>query len=97
MRCHFDYLYLKITTASLQTFATIPTCMLGGFLGEYLGRRMVCCFISPLFLAGFLCMALAPDIYLLFFGRILGGLAIGLGSSPAGVRSLFIMSCLKLL
>jgi len=71
--------------ASLQTFATIPTCIFGGFLGEYLGRRMVCYFISPLFLTGFLCICMAPDIYMLFFGRILGGLAIGLGSSPAGV------------
>ena len=76
---------LSIITASLQTFATIPTCVVGGFLGEYLGRRMACYFISPIFLTGFLCMCLAPDIYMLFFGRILGGLAIGLGSSPAGV------------
>ena len=53
--------------------------------GEYLGRRMTCCLISPLFLAGFLCTALAPDIYLLYTGRILGGLALGLGSPPAGV------------
>ena len=34
---------------------------------------MTCCLISPLFLAGFLCTALAPDIYLLYTGRILGG------------------------
>ena len=53
--------------------------------GEYLGRRMTCCLISPLFLAGFLCTALAPDIYILYTGRILGGLALGLGSPPAGV------------
>ena len=46
---------------------------------------MTCYTVSPLFLAGFLCMALAPDYHLLFFGRVLGGLAIGLGSSPAGV------------
>ena len=46
---------------------------------------MTCCLISPLFLAGFLCTALAPDIYLLYTGRILGGLALGLGSPPAGV------------
>ena len=46
---------------------------------------MTCCLISPLFLAGFLCTALAPDIYILYTGRILGGLALGLGSPPAGV------------
>ena len=46
---------------------------------------MTCCLISPLFLAGFLCTALAPDISLLYTGRILRGLALGLGSPPAGV------------
>ena len=33
----------------------------------------------------FTCTALAPDKYLLYFGRVLGGLALGLGSPPAGV------------
>ena len=33
----------------------------------------------------FICTALAPDKYLLYFGRVLGGLALGLGSPPAGV------------
>ena len=46
--------------ASLMTFATIPTCLLGGVLGEYLGRRMTCFLVSPLFLTGFLCTALSP-------------------------------------
>ena len=70
---------------SLFSFATVPACLLGGVLGEYLGRRMTCCLISPLFLTGFLCTSLAPDVYLLYFGRVLLGLALGLGSPPAGV------------
>jgi len=71
--------------ASLQTFATLFTCVLGGFLGEWLGRRLACQLVSPLFLVGFLCQALAPDIHLLYFGRIIVGAAVGLLSAPAGV------------
>ena len=55
-----DELLWCIFLASLLTFATIPTCLLGGILGEYLGRRMTCFLVSPLFLTGFLCTALAP-------------------------------------
>ena len=107
----------RYVVASLLTFATIPTCLLGGLLGEYLGRRMTCFMVSPLFLASFLCTALAQvgvqftvtnvgvtswrmkamwhvtpllyhcvslqDVYLLYMGRILGGLALGIGSPPA--------------
>ena len=72
--------------ASLMSFATIPTCLLGGLLGEYLGRRMTCWLISPLFLLGFLCQAVAPDMYLLNFGRVLVGMALGFVSAPAGDR-----------
>ena len=67
------------------TFATVPACLLGGFLGEYLGRKMTCFLVVPLFMLSFICTALAPDKYLLYFGRVLGGLALGLGSPPAGV------------
>ena len=42
-------------------------------------------FSSPLFFTGFLCTALAPDVHLLYFGRVLLGLALGLVSAPAGV------------
>ena len=57
-----DYFLSDTFAASLMTFATIPTCLVGGFLGEYLGRRMTCFLVSPLFLTSFLCTALAQVI-----------------------------------
>ena len=95
-------MFQALFSASLNIFATIPMCVLGGFLGELLGRKTVCCLVSPIFLAGFLCIALAPDIGLLLFGRVLGGIGHGLVSTSAGVTSkyptftcpLFAASCL---
>lgn len=71
--------------ASLNIFSTIPMCILGGVLGQYLGRKTVCWFVSPMFLAGFLCVAAAPDTGLLMFGRVLGGIGHGLVTGTAGV------------
>jgi len=71
--------------ASLQVFSIFSTCVLGGFLGEYMGRKTLCLLVCPIYLAGFLCVALSPDPHLLFFGRILGGIASGLVSASAGV------------
>ena len=84
-------------SASLNIFATIPMCVLGGFLGELLGRKTVCCLVSPIFLAGFLCIALAPDIGLLLFGRVLGGIGHGLVSTSAGVISKHLTSTCSLI
>ena len=51
-------------------FATIFTCIIGGLLGEYLGRKTVCSIGSPIFLASFLCVTFAPSMHLLFFGQV---------------------------
>ena len=58
-------------SASLQVFATIFTCIIGGILGEYLGRKTVCSIGSPIFLASFLCVTFAPTMHLLFFGQVI--------------------------
>ena len=42
--------------------------------------------VSPLFLAGFLFIALAPDTNFLMIGRVLGGVGHGLVTGTAGVR-----------
>jgi MFS family permease len=72
-------------SASLQTFSTIFTCLIGGFLGDFLGRKTVCCLGNPIFLASFLCVSLAPSMHLMFFGQVLGGIALGFVSSNCGV------------
>ena len=60
-------------------------CLLGGMLGQLLGRKRVCWLVSPLFLAGFLCIALAPNTNFLMIGRVLGGVGHGLVTGTAGV------------
>ena len=64
-------LYGLSNSASLQVFATIFTCIIGGILGEYLGRKTVCSIGSPIFLASFLCVTFAPTMHLLFFGQVI--------------------------
>ena len=54
-------------------------------LGQLLGRKRVCWLVSPLFLAGFLCIALAPNTNFLMIGRVLGGVGHGLVTGTAGV------------
>ena len=76
-----------VSTASLQTFAMIPTCVLGGVLGQWLGPRLSLLFIAPFFSAGFGCQAAAHDEVLLLFGRFLCGLAGGLACGPTAVNS----------
>ncbi len=63
----------------------IPTCVLGGWMGHALGRRMSLPLIAPVFSAAFVCQALANDVVLLQFGRFLCGAAGGLACGPVAV------------
>ena len=76
--------------ASLPTFATIPTCIFGGLMGQAFGRRLSLLLVAPIFIASFICQAVAQDVALLQFGRLLTGLAAGLVSSPAAVIKFFL-------
>ena len=71
--------------ASLQTFAMIPTCVFGGVLGQYIGRKVSMLVIAPIMAAGFICQAAAQDVVLLQFGRIIVGAAGGTLCGPTGV------------
>ncbi|KAK2713029.1 facilitated trehalose transporter Tret1-2 homolog isoform X2 [Artemia franciscana] len=57
----------------------------GGLLIDYVGRKKTFLFITPLFLFGFLCVALGVNFYMLVMGRILIGLASGLTTISAPV------------
>ena len=71
--------------ASLPTFATIPTCIFGGLMGQAFGRRLSLLLVAPISITSFICQAVAQDVVLLQFGRLLTGLACGLVSAPAAV------------
>ena len=75
--------------ASLPTFATIPTCIFGGLMGQAFGRRLSLLLVAPIFVASFICQAVAQDVVLLQFGRLLTGLAGGLVSAPAAVMKFY--------
>ena len=72
--------------ASLQTFAMVFTCVLGGIMGQQFGRKLSLLLIAPLFSTGFICQAAATDQGLLLFGRFVCGVAGGLACGPTGVR-----------
>ena len=74
--------------ASLPTFATIPTCVFGGLMGQAFGRRLSLLLVAPIFIASFICQAMAQDVALLQFGRLLAGIAGGLCSAPVAVKKL---------
>ncbi|XP_023324721.1 facilitated trehalose transporter Tret1 [Eurytemora carolleeae] len=46
---------------------------------------MSCRLIGPLYILGNLCISFSPDLKMLYFGRIVCGVASGLSSSPAAV------------
>ena len=71
--------------ASLQTFAMVFTCVIGGFMGQQFGRKLSLLLIAPLFSTGFICQAAATDQELLLFGRFVCGVAGGLSCGPTGV------------
>ena len=64
----------------------IGTSILGGLMGDQVGRRMSLLLIAPFSIIGFLCQALAQDVLMLQFGRFIIGLASGLTCAPTGVR-----------
>ncbi len=63
----------------------IPTCVVGGLLGQWLGRKTSMLAIAPVMAAGFVCQAAANDVALLLFGRIVVGAAGGTLCAPVGV------------
>lgn len=76
-----------ISSASLPTFATIFSCIFGGFLGQLYGRRLTMILVAPFMALSFVCQATASEVGLFQLGRLLTGIAFGLVSGPAGVSS----------
>ena len=61
--------------------------IVGGVLGEKLGRKKMILFIAPLFVMSLVAQGLANDIYLLNVGRFVSGVAGGLIVGPGGVST----------
>ena len=61
--------------------------IIGGVLGEKMGRKKMILFIAPLFVMSLVAQGLANDIYLLNVGRFVSGVAGGLIVGPGGVSA----------
>ena len=48
-------------SASLVTFANILTCILGGLMGQHIGRKNSMLLMAPVSILAFICQALAPN------------------------------------
>ena len=69
-----------------MTLAYILTCVLGGLMGQYFGRKRSMMLVAPISILALICQALAPGKEVLFLGRFLAGVGGGLVSGPVSVR-----------
>ena len=70
-------------------------CVIGGVLGEKIGRKKMMLLVSPLLAIGYIVQALAEESYQLNIGRFICGIAGGLACGPGAVNIVFPESHLK--
>ena len=87
------YCYFEITinhntrfTASIPLAAMAISCVLGGVLGEQVGRKRMILVVAPLLGVGYIIQGLAKDPGLLNAGRFISGIAGGLACGPDAVN-----------
>lgn len=83
-------------STSILLLGAMAAAMLTGGMAERFGRKIMLGFAGVLFAIGFAAAALAPSFWLLFIGRLVMGLGVGVGSalvptylgeiSPAKIR-----------
>ncbi len=74
---------MKELIVSSVLFGAMLSSLLSGALSDRLGRRRVMLIISALFIAGTLIASLAPTVSMILLGRVIIGVAIGIGSYTA--------------
>ena len=74
-----------VTTAMFAAYplALIPMLLVFGNLSDYVGRRTAILWGLGAILLGGVALGLAPDVWVVFLGRVLLGLGVGLSLSPA--------------
>ena len=87
---------LTFFSASLPLLVMIPTCVLGGLMGQAFGRRLTLLLVAPIFAVSFFLQALATEVAMFQFGRFLSGVAAGLLSGPATVSKIHTKSTMFL-
>lgn len=77
--------FLQETIVSMAVAGAIIGAALGGWLNDAYGRRKTTLLADFVFVTGSVCMAAAPDPYVLILGRILVGFGVGVASITAPV------------
>ena len=86
--CHLEIKinHNKHFTASIPLAAMAISCVLGGVLGEQVGRKRMIIVVAPLLGVGYIIQAVAKDPGLLNTGRFISGIAGGLACGPGAVN-----------
>jgi len=63
---------------SLMPLSALLGSLVGGWLIEVLGRKMLICFCGPPFILAYLVMGSASHVWMLYVGRSVAGLCVGL-------------------
>ncbi|KAL2921039.1 Inositol transporter 1, partial [Bienertia sinuspersici] len=77
--------FLQETIVSMAQVGAIIGAAFGGWINDAFGRKKATLLADLVFAAGSVVMALAPDPYILIFGRFLVGLGVGVASVTAPV------------
>lgn len=70
-------------TASLSSASTPIGCIFSGYLMDRIGRKKVLLFTEIPVILGWLCIAMATDIKMIYIGRLLVGFGSGMVGAPA--------------
>ena len=68
-------------------------CVLGGVLGEQVGRKRVILVVAPVLGIGYIVQGVAKDPGLLNTGRFISGIAGGLACGPGAVNHEIFDTC----
>ena len=80
-------------TASIPLAAMAICCVLGGVLGEQVGRKRMILAVAPLLGIGYIVQGMAKDSGLLNAGRFISGIAGGLACGPGAVNHKISYTC----
>ena len=82
-------------TASIPLAAMAICCVLGGVLGEQVGRKRMILVVAPVLGIGYIVQGVAKDPGLLNTGRFISGVAGGLACGPGAVNHKIFATCQK--
>ena len=68
-------------------------CILGGVLGEQVGRKRIILVVAPLLGIGYIVQGVAKDPRVLNIGRFISGIAGGLACGPGAVNKKILDTC----